>query len=316
MHFSCSPTPCGNSGLRVTNGSLVGGVVGIYFYSDLNGADPHFDNLSISGQSYGIYVTGDSTVDNRVATIVEDCRISATYTGAYLRRVSNALITHNVVTGGNYGLWLYIVSRSTLRENAVSGASTYGIYGQTTAGSDYNRFIGNLITGSGAVGGGGILIYGNSNTIAGNGLSANYVGLWLLASDNNLVYDNNLSSNTSTGLHLSNGSDGNQIHHNTASKNGTDGISTEDVDHYNTFQYNTASENSSRGINIYSDRNTIDWNTVIMNTACGITLQTGADYNIVTNNRGPYATACSTAQPYWVDNNGLFNVVNSSNLPW
>ena len=111
----------------------------------------------------------------------------------------------------------------------------------------------------------------HDNTLTGNAISNNVVGIFLTSSNNNTLTNNVASNNNSfPGIEL-NFSNGNILTGNTASNNAGDGIYLEDS-HNNTLTGNTASDNGGTGIflHIRSNNNTLTGNIASNNTNDGI----------------------------------------------
>ncbi len=111
----------------------------------------------------------------------------------FLNEVSNVIVKNLTITGGSQiGIELSKCSNVTISNNTITGTFNYVPWQQT----------------------GGIYVSGgDSNTITGNHVEGNMVGIFLGDTGHNVIVDNNITGNTGHGMEIG-GSSNNTISHN------------------------------------------------------------------------------------------------------
>ncbi len=258
------------SGFTITNGNL-----GIRLMS--------VDNCEIS--SNVISNNGDGiAISDSVGSVIRDNIISSNrYDGIDLSVSGSSLIANNVVSSnGDYGIRISSSVGNVIMDNHVS-SNEYGIYLDS---SNSNDIIGNTAWSndySGSLPGAGIWLRSSSNNvIEENNASSNYRdGIRLQESASNVITGNTLSSN-SHGIVLEYSSS-NIISDNRVSLNGNDGI-VFDSSSSNTISGNSISSNDD-GIRLsYSGNNTIFGNSVSSNGYYGLYLSQSDSNRVFHNN--------------------------------
>ncbi|MFO7992283.1 MAG: right-handed parallel beta-helix repeat-containing protein [Thermoplasmata archaeon] len=249
--------------------------------------------------------SGEVILANCSEVTVEDQNVSDANVGILLGFSDNNTVSRNTaIENSDYGIYLYQSKYNILTDNDVS--SNYrGLYLDL---SNDNTMIN--ITASYNENNGIYLYDSISNSFSNCTMTSNEAdGIELdYFSNNNILENNNASSsNTGSGIHLSQSSR-NEISHTTASdnsgdgiylyesnnnsfidndltENGDDGISLSSSSHDNILRSNSASSNSDDGIVIWesSSRNTLVNNTVSSNNFDGIRIS-GSIENTFTNN--------------------------------
>jgi parallel beta-helix repeat protein len=129
-----------------------------------------------------------------------------------------------------------------------------------------------------------IIKVNNGNAIiTDNRITSGRQGIFIENCNNNLIYDNVITSNSGDGIYLNN-SDGNEITYNSITSN-VNGLSLYDSSN-NKIENNSAiNSNSENGIflNQTSNNNDIYFNYLASNTKNGIFLNDHCDYNIISN---------------------------------
>ena len=124
--------------------------------------------------------------------------------------------------------------------------------------------------------------YGNA-IITDNKITSGKQGIFVSDCDNNIIYDNVITSNSGDGIYLNN-SDGNEITYNSITSN-VNGLSLYDSSN-NKIENNSAiNSNSKNGIflNQTSNNNDIYFNYLSSNTKNGIFLNDHCEYNTISN---------------------------------
>jgi parallel beta-helix repeat protein len=182
-------------------------------------------------------------------------------------------------SGLKYGVHLYERSNVTVKNCVVSGFKFGGI---DLSYSSFNTLTGNTVNNNDV---GIYLSYSPSNTLTDNTVNNNGLGIWIsYSSDSNTITDNTVNNN-GIGIFLSS-SDSNTLTDNTVKDNVDVGIYLSSSDS-NTLTDNTVKDNDMYGINLsYSSFNTLTGNTVNSNERhCrGIHLQYSSDSNTLTDN--------------------------------
>ncbi len=129
-----------------------------------------------------------------------------------------------------------------------------------------------------------IIINSGNAIITDNKIISGKHGVSITNCDDNIIYDNIITSNSGNGIQLNN-SDGNEITYNIIINN-LNGLFLHDSS-YNTIQYNLGiKSNSINGLflNETCDYNTISNNNISSNTENGIFLNDHCDHNTLSNN--------------------------------
>jgi len=124
--------------------------------------------------------------------------------------------------------------------------------------------------------------HSSNNNISHNKIKDNYHGIYLLSSNDNVISNNDVTSNNYHGIYLDY-STGNVVSYNNASLNSNDGISLHSSDD-NIVSYNNASLNSNDGIYLYSSNdNIVSQSEVTLNSYHGVSLHSSSG-NIISRN--------------------------------
>ncbi len=211
---------------------------------------------------------------------------------------TNISIRNGIIDSSDYGIYFYnttvhgnfVIERMTILNILTSGLEVFN-YGPCSNSDSCSRvrIIDNIIRGGTGSVASGIRLDGvRSGLIERNSIHKTYYGIYLNASDNNLIRKNTVLSSVAVGIFLQN-SNGNMLKENISSRNKSDGIDLENA-HGNLLQNNITSNNTYDGIYLYngSDNNTIIWNTSMENGWNGIYVFAGnnntIDWNQVSNN--------------------------------
>jgi len=286
-----------------------------------------------NGASRGVSVSAPDS-------LVEDNRVSESYSGIYVAGMSRARLLSNIVSSntGN-GIDLSTSADSEVIGNLVSSNGAWGIY---LSGSVGNRIEENDVSSNRR---GIFLEQSSSNTLARNTAwsneetsSYNYgAGIFLRSSTGNTIEENNLSSNSYNGIRLEysarnvlrgNSASGNYygvyllsssanlLEQNEVSWN-SDGIVL-DSSSSNTLRGNRVTSNSDSGLDLSaSSNNTIEANTIASNRYEGLRLYFSSENQIFHNTIGGNARQASDSSQnawdegypaggnYWSDYDGV-----------
>jgi len=201
----------GHTNIRVTNGKLTGGNVGVSFTTSGEQIFVQVDNLNVRGQagpgSKGIHVSGESGPVYAVA-VVRDNTVDAemkTYICMQLDYLANSTVENNVLQNSwvplptGIGLGINGSTRLKVIRNVASG-NRYGGIAAGCNGCDvsYNVASGN---GGGTNAAAGVVVVGNDNTVSFNTCSRNTNGIQVQGSGN-AIFDNTASENGPNGFEL------------------------------------------------------------------------------------------------------------------
>ncbi|MBS7270518.1 MAG: right-handed parallel beta-helix repeat-containing protein [Candidatus Freyarchaeota archaeon] len=243
------------------------------------------DNIVIDG--HGHHLTG-----------------SGTGCGFNLTGRTNVTIKNVIVTGWQYGFYLYYYSsNNTLTNNTAynnwNGFRIYGSNNTLTNNTAYNNW-------------NGFRIYGSNNTLINNTANNNdETGFELYGGSNNTLINNTANNNIHVGFKLSSSGSNNTLINNTANNNTYAGgfyISGP----YNTLINNTANNNHAGGFSLYSSYNTLINNTANNNHFCGFDIYYSSYNTLINNtannNNNTYAGGFCISGPYnTLTNNTAYN---------
>lgn len=178
-----------SSSNTVSGNSLTGNSIGLYAMHSSNNNKISGNNLA--GDSTGIDFWGCSDNDVRGNSIVEN-----SYAGIWLDNCGWPLPGGNTFSGNNissnyYGIVLDESPNNTLSGNSICGNRKYGIY-------LYSNSSELVVSGNDMTGNSLCAIYLNSssyNSISGNNMTENGVGITLTSSASNVIYHNNFIRN-------------------------------------------------------------------------------------------------------------------------
>jgi parallel beta-helix repeat protein len=230
------------TGFTITNGS--------YGFNIQNGVNYRISNNDIYlNTQYGIYLRYSNN------SIISGNIISDNENGIYLEWSSNINISGNqVLLNNDYGIHLYKSSKNTITNNTVHSNILRGIYLNSCP----------------------------DNNITNNNISNNDGGILLGLSPRTQIENNSIISNGQYGIWVGSSSD-NTITNNSI-ENNDHGIRLMTSSRDNYISGNNIS-NNSRGIGVYfsSERNTITGNDILFNGDIGIWLEKSPDNNISNN---------------------------------
>jgi len=254
-------------------------------------------NNDLSGNLYGIWAL--YSLNNSISYNTVHGNIDS---GIFLRYSSNNTVSSNDVFGNaNYGIWALSSPNNTISSNTVHGNSASGIYISLSSNSTVssNEVFENVESGV------WIALSGNC-TVSSNIARNNFDGIYLEESDRNLLFSNDLPSNTyGIFLHvssfntisfnecnLSTGGDGiylwqsnsNGLFNNYCDDNaGSHGIFL-GASHYNVLLNNTCDRNLNSGVELRDSLECVIANNTCTGNANGIRLWLGNDGNVLNNN--------------------------------
>jgi parallel beta-helix repeat protein len=204
--------------------------------------------------------------------LVEDNVSTDNFNGFYITAVSGSTFAGNVASYNEmtgFELDQDVGPGNTFEGNEASGNGERGF---NVNQSNDNLLAGNTLSGNG---GAGILLGGARNTVRGNDVSGNgFTGIELPGSDDNVIILNSLAGN-GWGLLLYSGSERNLIRDNDVGWNDSTGISIEDGSDWNFVEGNTAANNDSTGFHISASHNTLLGNTAMHNGEYGFRISEG-----------------------------------------
>lgn len=176
--------------------------------------------VKISGGTVTRFVDGISlSSGSRVTamTVADNCFWGIIVTG-------NSQVDTSIVRGsGNDGIALCQAQDAVVTANEVVGSSRYGISISCGLADTRNLVTRNILRENGLPtgDGGGIAVFtGSEHRIEGNSISGNWLGIFLITSEQSIVRDNTVNANRSAGIVLSNDAHGNSVEANTAYNNG------------------------------------------------------------------------------------------------
>ncbi|MBI5460142.1 right-handed parallel beta-helix repeat-containing protein [Methanobacterium sp.] len=226
--------------------------------------------------------------------------------------VRNGTYTENILVNKNLTIMPYDGNVTIHAANSNNPVITINSGGSESVISGFT------LTGANGTSSSGIYLNQTSNcTIAGNTLTNNYYGLLLTSSQDNMIWDNNLTGNLMGGIRL-NSSNNNTVYSNAITNNSGQGIYL--ANSVNTLiMANTIQNNLMNGIELTSSNNsTVYENTITSNHQSGIKATSSSadiNFNIITGNSvyGLYnlGTGTVNATNNWWGNNNL--TVSSAN---
>jgi parallel beta-helix repeat protein len=187
------------------------------------------ENMTISDCGYGIYLSsssGNSIVGNTITNSYESIRMYQSSNNSIagntcdsqfdLRYCSYNRIIGNTITGSYEGMYVYYSNNNSIVQNVLTANFGWGIELQWSSGND---LISNTVGGN--IGWDGIWLYGSSNnniirnnitgnteagidirfpycsgnSVVGNSISNNSIGVSFVYSSNNFVYHNDFVNN-------------------------------------------------------------------------------------------------------------------------
>ena len=201
-----------------------------------------------------IYIRADGSVDPPTAPISTNDNITYTLTG----NISNSIVIQReniVVDGAAYtlqgngsgrGFDLSNIDNVTIQDTTIGNFST-GIYLRE---SSHNTIAGNTLTNNGL--GIWLFIYCNNNTIQGNTLAQGYGGIETSYSSYNTIADNIIAENEGRAIHLDDSSNYNWLLRNNIADSGT-GVYLDHASANNIFRNNSIAGNYyNLGVHIYA----------------------------------------------------------------
>jgi parallel beta-helix repeat protein len=201
---------------------------------------------------------------------------------------NDSIVTDNTCAGGRYGLFLLYCDNALLLGNDCSNNSeAITLWYATNC---------DILDNNCSSGGAGIkLDISNGNTVVGNecNLTASS-GIWAGGSRDNLIEDNNCSSNAQSGISFTGSCNNNTICRNICSTNSEYGVYVNSHSSNNTISENNCSQNTMSGIFIISSAcNTITFNQLWMNTQFGVFLRWDTSGNTAVDNIFAYNNGAS-----------------------
>jgi parallel beta-helix repeat protein len=192
----------------------------------------------------------------------------------------NITVENLDLSNTNAGIALWKTEDSKISNNNVCNNNFVGIC--LSSSSNNNTITGNNVSSNGV---GIYLSSSSSNTITGNTARNNFVGIPLNESCNNTITGNNASNNNWGGIRLYDSSNNNTITGNNVSNNNDEGIRIKSSGN-NTITGNNVSNNNDEGIRLSSssNNNTITGNNVSNNNYNGISLSSSSNNNTITGN--------------------------------
>ncbi|NLF88716.1 hypothetical protein GX563_07835, partial [Candidatus Bathyarchaeota archaeon] len=262
---------------------------------------------------------------------VSSCILSWVGIGVWLYESSNNIVEDCFCDGYTYftrsGVTLELSSNNNIHNNTLYGSEQAGI---EVFGSDGNLIIQNIIMSKWA----GINSeYSDSNTIAGNSITAVRWGVWLRSRSSHNLVENNSITNSRTGIQVNYGSSYNLVKANTVTGGEYCGIEVHDDSSNNRVTANNITGNMY-GIEVKSaTNNTLSYNNITGCSKIGA-LFTNASRNLIQRNnflqnaQQAYSNGSSNiwdadgAGNYWDDynttsNNGIGDnpyVIDQANL--
>ncbi len=317
------PITCVNLSDATTFGDQVFNLSGVYYVNN--------DTVLCTDT----YTTTGHMIVMNASNITLDCNganLSGDYGSSdYGIQVANlGFVTVKNCVVHNFGSGIYLsgtTNNATIDNNTITNMYAYGIYLHQFANG--NNITNNNITPPASGGNFGVyLYYADYNYLYGNNVSADDDGFYLSYSDYNTLVNNTATSRTDNGFYIYSGS------YNTFINNSA--INNYDYGFYvysasNAFSGNNASFNSQSGFYVYSlyndiadnhmdrngyygvylgggDYNNLTGNTVYGNTQYGFNIYSGANNNIMRNNR-VYGNSYGSASY-----GGYYFYANSGNL--
>jgi parallel beta-helix repeat protein len=269
-------------------------------------------NVRYANLSFGVYLENCSN-----CTITETCSEDWCFSAFLLNFSSMVNIFGNNITEGGFrgilltnsnynmisdnrigkigkacgrGIELYSSSSHNDIRNNIIVDLTFGL--DLESGSDWNNVYGNSITGGSAYSDYGIYVSSsNNNNIYENNVSNNTEGIYVEgsfgAAQGNYIARNNVTANRADGIYLCNGPTSTIIHNNTVTANQGEGIRFYGASQ-NVVSDNNIASNYGDGILLTgsSNNNTVSGNTISQNSQSGLrtTYSLGQSNTIFHNN--------------------------------
>lgn len=225
----------GFDNVKVEHGTIQQFHIGI----ELNGADGNkLEHLTVTQNPFdGIRLTGSN--NNTIGHVDE----SASFDGIFLVNSDNNVVSHSRAnSNGSSGIVLQFLNDFNTVDHNV--AHDNGAWGITSDGSTHDTYRHNKLSKNGVA---GLEPFnGVSLNISKNQVFKNHVGIDLFNTDNSVLKNNKLRSNTLDGIHTGAGSSGDLLIKNHSNKNGHDGIHVDNAG--NTLTKNHADRNLNLGI--------------------------------------------------------------------
>jgi len=282
--------------------------------SDADGIVVERDNIAIDGAGYTVQGTGGGVgmrLSERSNVTICNSYIVYFLSGIELYSSNNITVTKSSITDNEQGIWLDYSSNNSISGNNITANSWCGIF---LGGSSDNIIAGNIFFDSG-------LVVGNSygNTVENNlvndkplvylegashrnvteagqvilvsceyirvenlNLSHTTTGLYLLNTNNTIIFGNSITANNRYGIELSLSSN-NTLFGNNVTANNADGIYISESSS-NTLSGNKIANNYGGMRLIGSSNNSIVGNTMPANGADGISLEYSSNFNSIFGN--------------------------------
>ncbi len=225
----------GFDNVKVEHGTVQQFHIGI----ELNGADGNkLEHLTVTQNPFdGIRLTGSN--NNKISHVDE----SASFDGIFLVNSDHNVVSHSRAnSNGSSGIVLQFLN--DFNRVAHNVAHDNGAWGLTSDGSTHDTYTHNKLSKNGVA---GLEPFnGVSLIISKNRVFKNHVGIDLFNTDNSVLKNNKLRSNTLDGIHTGAGSSGDLLIKNHSNKNGHDGIHVDNAG--NTLTKNHADKNVNLGI--------------------------------------------------------------------
>lgn len=161
-----------------------------------------------------------------------------------------------------------LVSRTTFEANQVVGNGDNGF---AVDRSDDNRFVRNRVSANSNA---GILLGGRGNRVNHNQIYGNGIGIELADADESVIALNDIAGNNE-GIPLHSDSDRNLIRDNEVRSNSGTGVSVTDGSQWNRIEGNVSSFNGDTGFLVGSSHNTLLANRAMSNSRYGVHVSGG-----------------------------------------
>jgi len=223
-------------------------------------------------------------LSNSSNNLISGNYIAYNWFGIYLRDSSsdNIIEYNNIKANENWGIVVYSSSNVIIKNNVSDHQGYFPIYSLGLSGSN-NTVSGNTIMNNSV----GLTIGGNNNTITENKIKLNAGSGITVGGNFNTIFQNIIEDNSGEGISLISSSHNNTISQNIVRSNRLHGIHL-GPGYDNSLLLNFV-ENNRIGIGLYysSSNNNISRNTVV-NSWCGICLSDSSNNNNISMNRIAY----------------------------